>query len=221
MRIRTPLGLGDAIYCWPIIQYFSERMGVEVMTRYPIIYDNLPVSCVPYDKNFHLSLHYNKRRSKPTDQYTDILKQCDLPMIPFQFDFNYPCSDKIWNVLDQGKKICVVKEPCKAHMHKNKEGVSVDPDPKEMQKYINKRKDEYFFISVGKAEKFKDRLDIDLDLTDKTSIPDLIQIIKASSLVLTQIGHLVPLAIAFRIDHKIFMPAEYTPFNENLIRKFM
>jgi alpha-L-arabinofuranosidase len=223
MIIKTLRGIGDAVYAWPIIERLSESNNVTVITKYPIIFENLPVRVsTDYNIKEDVKLSYLSRRLiNTTNQYQDICIYSSYS-IPFSFKWDKGFTDSfienhLHSIIDKsfqlGKKICVIKEPCAAHMHKSKHDLSVAPNVNEMQTWVNNNSHKYIFISVGQNEIFKSRLSgIDFNLVDKMSVQDLITLCAMSDAIVSQVGHLVVLAQGFGKPMKIFYP-------ENIIDK--
>jgi len=219
--IEIPQGLGDAVYCYPILKELAitryKNYGIYIYRNpHKIIFEPLKKYCNLLDaapiNSLVLKIHYRQRRFLKTTQYEDLVISAKLPNPPhFIFDWDKKFTDKFSeNVLSKIKRhYLIVKEPCAAHMHKNINKQSVDPDPKFMQEYVDFYRKSLFIISVGQNEKFSHRLkNIDLDLVDRIdNIEDYINLVKHSSVILTQAGHLVPLAQAFNRRHRIFYPA--------------
>ena len=128
MIIKTPLGLGDAVYCYPIVKHFAKTEKVKVLTQYPIIFENLKVeTSIQTNQRCDLKLHYHKRRKSSDNQYTDILKSADLGWIDFSFFWDYGFTDEfkenelnkmMMAMVESRKHMCIIKEPCANHMHK-------------------------------------------------------------------------------------------------------
>jgi hypothetical protein len=220
---EIPQGLGDAVYCYPILKELITKQykgrGVYIYRNpYTLLFEPLRefgnILDKPTPDSVKLQIHYKKRHSENTTQYEDLVISAGLPYPPhFVFDWDRDFTERFKK--GSGLKIktpyLIVKEPCAAHMHKRHNMVSVDPDAKEMQDYINFYRKDYFVISVGHQEKFSRRLEnIDLYLIDLLSLQDYITLVKYASVILTQVGHLVPLAQAFRTYHKIFYPMANT-----------
>jgi len=217
INIKTMLGLGDAVYTFPIVQYYVESgFNVSVITRYPIVFNSLKCTAVQTSqKTIDIRPRYNHRNSG-VSQYKGLLNSVNLPSLPFIFRWDMGFTDDFKNTYfelllsglnESRKKLCVVKEPCTAHMHKKQKDFSVSPGVPEIQGWLDSHREEYFFVSVGKDEVFKTRLNhINIDLNNKTTVQDLITLCSISQCIITQVGHLVPLAQGLSIPLKIFYP---------------
>lgn len=218
-RIKTHLGLGDAVYSYSVVKYLLKKHhDITVLTKYPIVFSNLPVKTETiFDKRYDLFLKYTDKRHKSTTQFEDICESAGITeRIPFRLDWKINFSSEFKeNYFDyiskSGKKICVIKEPCAAHMDKLSNSFRMAPASQKVQDFINRNRNDFFFVSVGLNDKYQQRLEnINLDLNDKISLSDFITLVKYSDAVATQIGHLVPLAQAFNKKLTIFEPATKT-----------
>jgi len=218
MKIKTMLGIGDAVYTYPLVKYFSQKQSVKVITPYPEIFKCLNAeTSSDMREAADLTPRYTHSRSSEFSQYEDLLRSVNLSFIPFEWEWqeqfsehfkrNYP----VFLALIQGKKICVIKEPCCAHMNKGAKDFSIVPNVSEMQDWVNANKEKYFFVSVGYREIFHSRLEgIDLDLNDKINLTDLLTLCKNAGAIASQVGHLIPIAQGLNIPLKIFYPENPT-----------
>lgn len=207
LRIRTPLGLGDAVYAFPIVKHFTQTEKVIVCTQYPDVFKSLGIETTTDKTNQDLCLRYQFRSEK--DYYTQM---CDLAGVHPEFKFDWPYEYETVGFKNKtGKLLCVIKEPVTAHMHKGARDFSTTPIAEKMQAFVNDNREQMFFVSVGKDEVFKSRLSgIDSDLNNILSIPDLITLVSMADIVATQIGHLVPLAQSLGRHIKLFEPEHVT-----------
>lgn len=210
MVIRTQKGLGDAVYAYPVVKQLAKRQQIKVITNYPFIFNlsNVETS-TDYKQKYDLFLRYAKH-GKGT-QFEQVQSCAGLKGLKMHLDWGEVFSKEFQdNYLSQiVGKICIVKEPCAAHMHKRSQDTCVAPSSREMQEFIDSN--DYYYISVGQDEVFKHRLsNIDLDLNNKISVKDLITLVQSASCVITQVGHLVTLAQAFGKQLKVFYPEQMT-----------
>lgn len=209
MKIRTLSGLGDAVYGYPIVKQLARKTAVTVCTKYPEVFSNLKnVQTTDDRSNCDLVLRYTRAQGKT--QWEEI---CKCAGFEVQFIFEWPKTLPGFEIpqAPQGKKLCVIKEPCVAHMHKSAKNYSMSPKVEEMQAWVNANSRRFYFVSVGHDEQFKARLKgIDLDLTNKLTVPQLLTLCANAGAIATQIGHLVPIAQGLRIPLKIFEPEKIT-----------
>lgn len=209
MKIRTLSGLGDAVYGYPIAKHLARKGPVTVSTKYPEVFSALKnVQTTDDRSNCDLVLRYTRVPGKT--QWEEICKATGFE-VPFVFDWPKTLKDFDLPQIPQGKKLCIIKEPCVAHMHKSAKNYSMSPRVDEMQAWVNQNSKRFFFVSVGQDEQFKARLKgIDIDLTNKLTVPQLLTLCANAGAIVTQIGHLVPIAQGLRIPLKIFEPEKIT-----------
>lgn len=220
MVIKALKGIGDAVYTFPIIKHYCDIEAVTVITPYPIVFDALNVkTTIDYSVKADLHPEYTSRRASRKNQYEDMLESIGLSSLPFEFKWELGFTDEfkskylvdIIMAMSAGKKrLCVIKEPCAAHMHKRARDFSVAPRRQEMQSWIDANKG-FVFVSVGQDEEYRSRMEgIDFDFTNKTSVQDLISLCSIADIVATQIGHLIPIAQGLRKPLVIFYPENIT-----------
>lgn len=232
MTVKIPLGLGDAVYCQPIIRKLTKKTAVIVQTPHPIIFGNMQnVTATSLDIGKpDLNIKYNHLRNSNDTQFQDLLSSVQMSNVKQVFNWSYGFTDefrlnelpRILTELNNSKKnMCIIKEPTTAHMHKSTKDFSMAPNIEQMQNFIDENKEQFFFISVGKDEIFKKRLhDIDYDLVNKTTVQDLITLCQLSDLIISQVGHLIPIAQGLKKKVKIFYPGNITdPRLKNMNKK--
>ncbi len=202
MRLRALKGLGDAIYAYPIVKHFAKSESVTICTQYPEVFrylEGVTTTREPHPND--IVLRYT--REPGSNQYRDV---CDIVGVYPEFKFEWPPM-----FLDVEKPVCIIKEPSTCHMNKRTGDMSLAPNVEEIQNWVDAHKDQYYFVSVGKDEVFKGRLqNIDRHLVDQISVSDLLGLCSGAAAIATQIGHLVPIAQAMGKPLKIFEPESLT-----------
>lgn len=203
MRIRGAKGLGDACYVYPIVKYYAKRGDkVEIMTRYPVIYEVLirefpNVSCIDrYGGKPDIDCRYGPRYSnQETNMWEDTLIQAGLiaekNKIPFEIKYKWSEEFK-FSVL---KRICLIKTPCFPTGKPSHTTKDLIPDIGIYQKIIDKFKDDCCFVMSGLKNEFVFVLNgIDEDLSHIDKIPRLMALIRGADIVLTQSSYFVSIA---------------------------
>jgi hypothetical protein len=198
LTLRDAGGLGDAFYMYPVLKYFLEQgEKVEILTKYPDVYTPLIkkglIITPRHDKQPTVECRYAPRYPiQTTTTYQDTLILAGITeKLPFEFEFE---SEHEFD-FKTDKKICVIRKPTMP-MRGKALGELLIPDCTILQRIIDKFKNEIFFILAGNAEgdKFNFPLKgIDVDLTQKLTLPDLFQLVNQSDLTLTQCGFFIPL----------------------------
>lgn len=221
MLIRCLRGLGDAVYTYPVVKHFATLQPITVVTPYPLIFDKLRNVTTTSSSSLLPDLRpsYTRARSSNQGQYADMLDSINLKGLPFTFDWPHGFTEdflksQLFNdfmskLNDSRKKLAILKEPSTAHMHKHSLNFAAAPDVGEIQNYLDDNRHHYFFVSVGQKEVFTQRRlqGINFDMNDKISVQDLITLCSMAQVIITQVGHLVPISQALRIPVKVFYPA--------------
>lgn len=196
MNYILPDGLGDAVLGYPIIKKLAESRETTVQTKYPEIFSHIHNVTAVTTRISGYQIRY-PMRGGDLSHYEEMCKAARIAPPPFTMPVN-PMK------IPDGKAICVIKEPCAAHMHKAARDFTFTPRLEAMQEYINAHQDKYAFISVGVNEVFQGRLTGVIDMVNKLTVTGLLSLVAASAKVVTQIGHLVPIAQAFAKDLVVF-----------------
>lgn len=215
--VKTMLGLGDAVYTYPIVRHYCLTRKVKVITPYPEVFQDLEVeTSTNMDEQADVKPSYLMGRLSKKSQYEDMLESVKLPWVPFGFSWKSGFSDSfkashlkriVAMLILDGLQICVVKEPCLANMHQKNNDHSIVPDADEMQEWMKANEHRYVYVSVGRKEVFTRRLEgIDFDLNDQLSLSDYLTLCSMANAIITQVGHLVPIAQGLNRPLKIFYP---------------
>ena len=209
MTLSTLSGLGDAVYAYPIVKEFAMRGPVNLYTRYREVFADLP-NITYIDKPAGIRLAYSRARGENFYESVQKAVGCDVSLIGSHRNVLWANAN---DAIMGGKKLCIVKEPCTADMHKKTRDFSMSPQPKVMQDFIKLNKDRCYFMSIDGGEVYRERLTgIDAHLKDLTVDEYLIWCAMASAFV-TQIGHLVPIAQWLNRRLYLFPPENNTARN--------
>lgn len=194
--IKGASGLGDSVYLFPIVRAIEEKGGdVTVLSFYPDVFASLACEVLPYRlTGFHIDCSYVPfKERQSTTQFEDMLSFFSFEDVPLTMPA--PVTQPP-DFSENGKKVCVVKQPSVPSM--NPLFRELVPKGHTFQRVIDALADEYVFVAVGyKGEIAHPLTGIDYDLTDCTSVRDVLSLVAASDLVLTQPGFLLPMAEAF------------------------
>ena len=203
-EIRGPSGLGDAIYVNPIAQAFSRMYDkVLVRTKYPEVFKYCKkVETVPFkkggaDKEFNYG--GKRREDQSTSQWQDLLITSGLSMnTPYVIEWRLTNRqlEKMINDNAENKKILIMSSPHVPFARLDKFGLELIPNWKKFIPLLEYAKDNgYFIIQAGKGKCLWDygKL-IDIDLTNKTTVCDIMDLGIIGDVFLGQPGFIVPLA---------------------------
>lgn len=203
LSIRGGSGLGDAIYLQSIARYFVEQgYRPEVCCDWPDVFRPLGdlVDVAPFRrKNIDRLAHYAQRRHVAgTSQFDDGCIQAGISG-PVEFKLGWGVINpnalrRAWNPHDL--PIIVVQMPRAPFGRSDGFGMEFLPDCRRIQDAIERIGSRAFFVQVGKGEPLFRFSGIDLDLTNQTSVCDLLDVATLASGFLGYCSYIVPLAEA-------------------------
>lgn len=202
--IRGGAGLGDALYVQSVARHLVETgYQVEVCTAWPDVLRPLwgRVSFSPFRRDRITRLaHYSMRRfTIGTTQFEDICLSAGVPKdIDLRLDWVPANLDLIRSLQASGRPILVVQMPRAPFARSDGFGKEFLPDCRRIQHAIDMVGDRACKVLVGSGEATFCYSGIDIDLTNRTSVPDLIDVGYAADAFLGQCSFIVPLAEGFR-----------------------
>lgn len=201
VAVRGGNGLGDAIYIQSIARWFLNKgHPVEVCTRWPDVFrqlaGNLTISEFRRERITNLA-HYTSRKGTPgTSQFIDCCLQAGIRE-PIQLDLGWtPTSDKFTKVLSSGKPVIAVSLPRRPMGRTDGFGVEILPDCRALQAAIDAIAGRVLVVMVGAGTPLHKLAGIDIDLVDKTSVAELLDVATVCDGFLGYCSFLVPLAEA-------------------------
>ena len=224
IEIRGPSGFGDAIYMNSIANAFHlQYEKVLVRTKYPEIFKYIPgVEPVAFKKGgADLEFNYGGRRrnDQTTTQWKDLLITSGLDKnTPYQTIWKLTNTEIINTIQDksQGKKLLVVSAPHIPFDRLDQFGLELIPNYKKFIPLIKMARDKgYYIIQLGRGKCIFDfgKNMIDLDLKNKTTVCDMMDIGMIGDLFLGQCGNIVPLAEGYK--KKLFIVFSQKGLNSN------
>lgn len=219
MKLRTAGGLGDALYIRALLRYINKK-DVFISNGHRSMFDDMDVirwTGFKEEANTEdINCQYVHRRDMiETNQFEDTfilsgVKYDDIP--PFNLDMDL--SKHHIPIDTKFKKLCLVKLPSyrsTGDIVKNKD---MQPDIRLFQSMIDSTKDIYYYVSVGsESDKVDSIKGIDCDLTGKTTEKQLLWLASKSDMILTQCGHMLP--IAESLDKKVFVLFSHKSINSD------
>lgn len=217
--IRAGRGLGDAIYLQSIVRYFIARgQPLEVCTDWPDLFEVFNVDA-PAKRprvaitNFRrdridLVAHYSARRQiARTDQFTDCCLSAGIAD-PVEFRLEWPYSSMRREaalrtsspILDSlprdGRPIVLVQMPRPPFGRSDGYGLKLLPKWHVMQALIDRLSPRAFLVQIGKGDAIHPLRGIDLDLANRTSVVDLMDIAVRADGFLGYCSNIIPMAEA-------------------------
>jgi hypothetical protein len=199
-RIRCGSGLGDSLYLQGVVRILHEQ-GLELMpcTNYPEIFSRYRsgVQTAPFSReNIDIGAHYTKRKNVVgTNQWQDCCIEAGLPVdSEFRLDWRVQNKDLAASLKAHGKPILLVMMARPPMDRADKFGFDLLPDCGVIQKAIDAAKGKYLTVMVGAGQKLYEFTGIDVDLTNQTSITDLLDLGYIADRLLGYCSFFVPLA---------------------------
>lgn len=201
LRIRGGSGLGDAIYLQSIARHFvDEGFCPEVCCDWPDVFRPLAgrVDVVPFRRTqIDRLAHYSRRRGiAGTSQFEDGCIEAGIKCnVDFRLDWSVTTTlADSWN--PARKPIIVVQMPRPPFGRSDGFGMEFLPDCWRIQAAIDHIGKRAYLVQVGTGEPLFTFTGIDLDLTNKTSVCDLLDVATLADAFLGYCSFIVPLAEA-------------------------
>lgn len=200
--IRGGSGLGDAIYLQAVCRDLiaKGRKGLIVCTDYPEVF-------APIAKHIRLKAfqrdgigilgHYSMRRQvQETTQFEDCCIQAGI-MTPVELKLDWQVQSKCFGLREHGKPIAVVGLPRAPMGRTDGYGRELLPHMKVYQSLVDMARDKgYLTVQLGSGRTLHNLSGIDVDLSNQTTVADLIDIVAISDAVICYPSFLVPMAEA-------------------------
>jgi hypothetical protein len=199
-RIRGGSGLGDSIYLRPIVDHFikaGER--VQVCSNHPDVFIGSGAEVEPFGRtNINVLAHYVGGKPNPnTNQWQDICASAGVGEIPLRFDWevrNKTLIDTI--VSDSGRQPIILVHGGRTPMGRSDGfGLELLPDRRAFDAVLSMLHGCYT-ARIGKGEQLYP-LPVTMDLTDGTSVSDLLDIASICDGIVAQCSFAIPLAEIF------------------------
>jgi len=198
--IKPCMGLGDAVYAYPTVNYYRKKFvdkKIIVITEHKDVYSGINGLLFSSSLNkFDIDCRYlNRKHINETNQFQDVLINSKTPLdTKFEMEV-FPKKP----VVKSEKRILLVRNPYL--------GMELVKSPELMPNFsfikdkIKTLKKQYYTILLSNK---KDNeifcCDFDMEI-NRTTINELLNLIKQSDLIISQNGHI--LAMAEAMEKKI------------------
>lgn len=198
--IRGGSGLGDAIYLQSVCRHLISkgRSNLIACTDYPDVFR--PLSGKIRVKGFEKSGvgilgHYSMRRQvQETTQFEDCCIQAGI-VEPVTMKLDWIVESNCHNLKDHQKPIAVIGLPRHPMARKDGFGRELLPRKEAYQRMVDAaRASGFLTVQVGSGAAIYNLDGIDVDLSGRTTITELIDIVAISDAVICYPSFLVPLA---------------------------
>lgn len=199
--VRSGKGLGDSLYLQSVARHLVEngRTDLEVCTSWPDVFRPLTgkVLVSPFRRDcVDASFHYISRKRFPdTDQFTDCCISAGISeKIDLRLDWTPLNKKLIENLRSIGKPIVIVQLPRDPMGRPDGFGTDLLPDCKAIQKAIDRIGERAFTVQIGAGKPLHRFRNIGLDLANRTSVADLLDVASIASGALGYCSFIAPLA---------------------------
>lgn len=201
LSIRAGRGLGDALYLQSAARWLVRRgKPVEVHSDWPDVFLPLagkvtvrPFSRVDIDRVCHYTAGKTNNR---TTQWQDCCLRAGIPIdTDLRLDWMPLNTDLVAKVREGGKPVALVLIAREPMDRRDRFGRELLPDCRAIQRIIDRLRERGAkIVLVGAGEPLFEFSGIDLDLTNATSVADLIDCAWAADAMLGYVSFFVPLA---------------------------
>jgi hypothetical protein len=206
--IRGPRGLGDSIYLRPIVDHLLARgEALRLFCDYPDIFRGAAVDLKPFTRQPRADIvaHYVNGKDTPgTNQFQDMCLAAGIKeQIPQRFDWavtNHTLADDV-RALAGRRRVILVHGGCIPMDRTDGFGAELLPQEAAFRAVLEQLVDEdCFLVRIGRKGKgggarYVPRADI--DLYDRTSVSDLLDLAATCDGAVGQVSYVIPLAEAF------------------------
>lgn len=225
LSVRGGSGLGDALYIQAIARYLIERgETVEACSDWPDIFSTLgpKVKVAPFRRtSIDRLAHYSMRRTiKGTTQFEDCCIQAGVPRdIPLRLNWTVRNTALVDRLKGEGGPIVLVQMPRAPFGRSDGFGLDLLPEWTRLQQAIDALGSDALKVMVGSGQAVHAFTGIDIDLTNKTSVSDLLDVASVADGFLGYCSFFVPLAECFDKPALLFWSSRGLRSREYVIRQ--
>lgn len=201
MRIRGGSGLGDALYLRVVAEHFV-RAGhhVTALSDWPDVFEGSGAAVERFTReNVDVLAHYaSYRQDQTSTQFQDMLRSARITdPVALRFEWSIKNGGLIEGLLEkaEGRPIVLVHGGREAFGRSDGLGAEMLPPPDAFGLALGGFRDCYT-VRIGKGKRLYE-IPVDWDLSDQTSVSDVLDLGKTADYVLAQCSFAVPLAECF------------------------
>jgi len=198
--IRCGSGLGDSLYLQAAVRHLVERgRALEVCSDWPDVFRPLAgrVTLSPFRREVDIRAHYAMRkRITTTDQFQDVCIAAGITEpVDFRLDW-VPQNERLIDRVrgDGTRPVVLVLLPRRPMDRKDGFGDRLLPNCEVIGRAIEILRPHARIVQVGKGDALYRFGEIDLDLSNATSVADMIDAAWAADGLLGYVSFFVPLA---------------------------
>ncbi len=203
ISIRAGRGIGDALYLQSIVRHFVEQgQRIEACSDWPDVFRPLDgkVKVSPFRRDrISKVAHYTSRKTvTATDQFQDCCINAGIRgPVDLRMDWMPVNVDLIERIRRDGRPRVIVQMPREPFGRSDGYGLELLPDCSALQRALDEIRGRALLIQVGSGTSLHRLRGIDLDLSNETSVSDLLDVAWAASGFIGYCSFMVPLAESF------------------------
>lgn len=197
--IRGGMGLGDALYVQAVARHLVKAgHKLTVATAWPEVFSRIDVATMPFTRSgVDILAHYSKRKHMRTDQFTDCCLQAGLKeTAELRIDWKAD-TDLTRRLKAEGLPIVCVQLPRAPMGRTDGFGSELLPDCRVIQRLIDSLAGEALIVQVGSGKALFKFSGIDVDLSNETTVSELLDVASVADGFLGYVSFMVPLAESF------------------------
>lgn len=200
--IRGGMGLGDALYVQAVARHIIQTRGerLKACTAWPEVFKHLPVEIAPFTRQgiSYLS-HYSGRKGiEGTTQFEDCCIAAGIrEPVDFRLDWKLEDEALAARVREPGKPVVLVQLPRTPMGRTDGFGAELLPDCRRIQQAIDLIGGQATKVLIGAGQPLYTLTGIDIDLTNQTTVSQILDLGSIAHGVLGYVSFAVPLAETF------------------------
>ena len=185
--------MGDGLYLQGVARHLVEKgYKLEVCSSYPDLFRPLgdAVKVTAFRRNADICAHYTMRKAQPTNQWQDCCIQAGIKeSVEFRLDWKATTR-----LVESDKPIVCVLLPRIPMDRVDGFARELLPDRKAMQRMIDALRGKVTLVRIGSGVPLYEYDGIDIDLANRTSVSELIDVASQANGFLGYCSFVVPLA---------------------------
>lgn len=198
--IRGGMGLGDALYVQAVARHLvAKGQRLQVATAWPDVFRFIDVQTVPFRRSdIDILAHYSRRKNHRTGQFEDVCIQAGIDgPVELRVDWQTADSDLVRRLRADGRPIVCVQLPRSPMGRSDGFGSELLPDCKVIQRAIDFLGGRALVVQIGAGQALFRFKGIDVDLSNETTVSELLDVASIADGFLGYVSFLVPLAESF------------------------
>lgn len=194
--IRGGNGLGDSLYVQAIARHLVRKgERLQVCTSWPDVFSQLDVETIPFRRNgVDIVAHYVQgKQNRDTTQFEDCCLKAKITE-PVELKLDW---EPVGKVLGFEKPLILVALPRQPMDRKDGYGNELLPNCEVIQRAIDQLKVRATLVQVGAGKPKHELHGFDLDLSNKTTVCDLLDMASVADGFLGYCSFFIPLAESF------------------------